>query len=503
VTAPTTAREWWVNLTSPHSFVLSKAEEYAALTLPGLLLPEAQNTDTQESSQASGSIGALLVTSLTNKMMMALFAPTRPAQRLEVPADLLAKYLAEGMKASEITDALAAMERDGAKVLNTLAIRPKLYTLITHLIVAGNALLITPKEGEVRVMSLPYFRVKRTIDGRVHTAIIREEVASNELAEDVRTAAGLGAGSDEKKEYYRLIQLQSDGRYLETQWVGDTKLDGKFEALHTDKTLPYNFLTWRRADEANYGTSHCEDFAADLRSAAVLAASTVDGAVIGTEVRWFVAPGGMTKVDDLNASENGDALSGRPEDIGAHQAQNSQAVKIALDVANHWERRLSQAFLFTLNVVRDAERVTAEEIRMLAQELETGLGGVYSTLAVSLQKPLAYWCLDRAGYKIASAKIDVVVITGLDALSRGGDLANLAQALSILERMAALPPLLLQKLDFDAIVLFVGQGVGLDLKPFLLSAAQQQANATNDSATRVAEATATAAGEAAAQGTPA
>ena len=52
-------------------------------------------------------------------------------------------------------------------------------------------------------------------------------------------------------------------------------------------------------------------------------------------------------------------------------------------------RRLGAAFLLNTAVTRDAERVTAQEIRMQAQELESSLGGVYSRLANELQLPLA------------------------------------------------------------------------------------------------------------------
>ena len=44
---------------------------------------------------------------------------------------------------------------------------------------------------------------------------------------------------------------------------------------------------------------------------------------------------------------------------------------------------------------RSAERVTAEEVRYMAQELETALGGVYSILSQEFQYPFVNLLLGR------------------------------------------------------------------------------------------------------------
>ncbi|WP_265102931.1 portal protein, partial [Acinetobacter baumannii] len=74
-------------------------------------------------------------------------------------------------------------------------------------------------------------------------------------------------------------------------------------------------------------------------------------------------------------------------------------------VATKYVNRIGKGFLLSSSIVRDAERVTAEEIRMQANELETSLGGVYSRLAVDFQKPMAYWLTKRAGVKLAGKDI--------------------------------------------------------------------------------------------------
>jgi hypothetical protein len=94
------------------------------------------------------------------------------------------------------------------------------------------------------------------------------------------------------------------------------------------------------------------------------------------------------------------------------------------------EERLGHSFLLTSGSVRNAERVTAEEIRMLGQELETALGGLYSLLSMELQLPLVNRLMDVMNKKNKLPKLpkDIVkpvIITGVEALGRGNDLQKL------------------------------------------------------------------------------
>jgi hypothetical protein len=217
-----------------------------------------------------------------------------------------------------------------------------------------------------------------------------------------------------------------------------------------------------------------EEYCGDLEAMSVLSESVVDGAVLGSEYRWLVNPTGVTSADDLNKSRNGDALPGVPADIGPTQGGNPQAIEVANRVLEKFERRVAQGFLLMSGVTRDAERVTAEEVRQTAMELETSFGGVYSTLAQLIQKPIALWLLQKTGRSIAGTDLQVAVITGLDALSRNGDLENLRAALADLANTMNVPPQLQARLKWDPLVAFVGDGRGVDLRPFVMSEKEYQ-----------------------------
>ena len=97
-------------------------------------------------------------------------------------------------------------------------------------------------------------------------------------------------------------------------------------------------------------------------------------------------------------------------------------------------------------MTRNAERVTAEEIIRMSQELEVTFGGIYSLLAAELQKPLATklvhillkkGVLPKSIDEMLRANImHIQVITGLEALGRGSDYQKL---LMFLQSAAAVP----------------------------------------------------------------
>jgi hypothetical protein len=120
--------------------------------------------------------------------------------------------------------------------------------------------------------------------------------------------------------------------------------------------------------------------------------------------------------------------------------QKQADLTVALNTIGRIEQRLSFAFLLNSAIQAGAagrDRVTAEEIRMVANELESGLGGVYSILSVELQVPLVnrkMALMEREG-SLPRLPKDIVkpqITTGLDALGRGNDKAKLIEFIQTL-----------------------------------------------------------------------
>ena len=98
------------------------------------------------------------------------------------------------------------------------------------------------------------------------------------------------------------------------------------------------------------------------------------------------------------------------------------------------EQRLKTAFLMMDGVRRDAERVTAEEIRVIAQELETGLGGVYTLISQEFQLPyiasrMATMTRQKRIPELPKGTVTPSIVTGFEAIGRGNDKQKLLEFL--------------------------------------------------------------------------
>jgi len=115
-------------------------------------------------------------------------------------------------------------------------------------------------------------------------------------------------------------------------------------------------------------------------------------------------------------------------------------------MAQQIERRISDAFL-TMNV-RQAERVTAEEVRLTQMELEQQLGGLFSLLTVEFLIPYlnrTLLVLTRSNQipKIPKDLARPSIVAGVNALGRGQDRESLVTFISTIAQ--AMGPEALQR----------------------------------------------------------
>ena len=144
----------------------------------------------------------------------------------------------------------------------------------------------------------------------------------------------------------------------------------------------------------------------------------------------MVNPNGTTRARTLAKSPNGAIVEGSAADVTVLQSQKAQDLSIAAQTAQTITDRLAYAFLLTESTVRRAERVTAEEIRLVTQSIERQLGGAFSLLSQELQLPLVNRMMTRLQKKKKLPKlpkkfISPAIITGIEALGRGNDLNRL------------------------------------------------------------------------------
>lgn len=490
------AADLWTTCEGLRTGLMSRIERYAALTIPKVCYPSGYNSDTANESHDYQSIGAQATNHLSNKLMLAMFAPSRPFAKLQ--AGQKAKGQAAAMQLTEVqlNSILAKGERDAVAALDNKGQRPKLFQVMRHLVVTGNALLELGKNS-LRVLGLKKYVVKRNVFGEVMHLCIKEDLCFDELDKEVIRILRSRYTDDTKVAYYKWIKREQNGSYSMTQWVNEYKLPKEYDGRWPADQLPYQVLTWDLADDADYGTGLVEEYIGDLESCSILSEATVEGGVLGTEFRMMVNPSGQTSVADLSNSKNGDYLPGLPTDVSPTTGGNPQAIVVAEQVNDKYEKRIARGFLMGSAVIRDAERVTTEEVRLTANELETAYGSVYSTLANSLQKPVARWLFDQIELDLKKADFNITIVTGLDALSRSGDLDNFRLAMGDMAAVTNVPDALAARMKWEEVGAFIGQGRGVDLSKFIMTDAEFAQVQQAAQAQQIAQQVATAGGEAA------
>lgn len=443
----------WAQLDGQRQGFLTRCETYAAYTIPKLCTPSGYDQVNTELKHDFQAVGAQAVNHLANKIMLALFAPSRPFFRLDPDRELKQELEQVGITPEQLAEMLSQGEKEAIAELDKLALRPKLFEAIKHLIVLGNSLLDLSDDEDARVIGIKKYCVRRSMSGRILELLIADKLMLDELEEDVKEQALRFYGYTPEKEVtlYRWIKRNANGDYEMEQWVDEFKLPKKFNGKWPYERLPFRVLTWDLSDNANYGTGLVEDYKGDFSALSALTKAQVLGAILASEFRWLVRPGGNTRVEDFEESENGSAIPGEEGDITIVQSNKAADLQLLQAVNSEYINRIARGFLLGSAVTRDAERVTAEEIRMQANELETSLGGAYSRLAVDFQIPIAYWLLDIVKLTIHGKGVRPSIVTGLEALSRTGDLEDLKLWLADMAALNSLPEHLQAKLRMDKI----------------------------------------------------
>ena len=415
---------------------LERARDSSELTLPTLIPPKSASNVTRYPTPYQG-IGARGVNNLASKLLLALLPPNSPFFRMKIDDYVIKELEGEQKLKTEIESGLSQIERAIMTDIELNADRVAVFEAIKHLIVAGNVLLYVGEEG-LRVFSLERFVCKRDPMGHVLEIITKENISPSSLPKEIVEAVKARLDSDEKTvELYTYVCKEKTkwSVYQEVKGIELPKSRGTFPL----DASPYIPLRWNRVDGEDYGRGFVEEYYGDLKSLEGLTKAIVEGSAAASKVLFMVSPNGTTRARKLAESPNGAIIEGSANDVSVLQLNKFADFRIAYDAMRGIQQRLQLAFLLNASVQRDAERVTAEEIRYMAQELEDTLGGVYSILSQEFQLPyvMRKMRVMEKGNKLPQLPKNTVrpsIITGLEALGRGNDKNKLISFLSTLSQ---------------------------------------------------------------------
>jgi hypothetical protein len=432
-----TAKQRYEKLQTDRQPFLVRGRECAALTIPAVLPPQGFGASSQLPTPYQ-SLGARGARTLASKLLLSLF-PSIPFFNWKIDSQSLEKL---GAQRGEIEKALSAREKATTTELDLCVFRPAAFTGLLHLIITGNACIYVPPKQEERAQTyrLDQYVVRRDAAGNLLEAVILETVDLASLPPDVREVV---AKSDEKYkdrdpksldaapvELYTHIFWGEKSQMWETyQEAGGTRIPGTEGKFKKDE-LPWLFLRFSTQPGESYGRGYVEEYLGDLDSLEALSETLVEGSAASAKIIFMVKPGGVTNIKVVATAKNGDVISGDANDVQAMQVQKQSDLSVAKSQAEEIANRLSYAFLLHSAIQRNGERVTAEEIRFMASELDDGLGGVYTLMAADFQLPAVRLFERRMEKRLGVQKlpgemVHPVIVAGLEAIGRGHDQRNL------------------------------------------------------------------------------
>ncbi len=420
---------------------LQRARDCSAYTLPSLVPPEGYH-GTMRLRKTFSSFGARCVNSLSSKLTLALFPAQAPFFKFVIDDATLAKIAAQQGGVSlraDIEKGLQSAESVVVDSIETTATRTPASEGTKHLIVAGNALANITPENSLRIFPLTQYVVKRDATGKVICIILEEAVSPMSLPPAIRQIAmdeaKVSAGiSKQPPSADRTLRLYTGIYRRDTKWeiwqeVSDLPVPGSRNTQPID-ACPWLPLRFTQVDGEDYGRGLVEEYLGELVSLEGLRKAIVKGTAAAARVIFLVKPNGSTKKQAFSRAETGDAIDGSEGDVTVAQTDHRADFATAAAECDKIKQDLSYAFALNQAIQRNAERVTAEEIRFMATELDSLLGGIYSLLSLEFQTPYLKRLvsqLEQAGKLpvLPKGTVKPVILTGIAALGRGADLDNL------------------------------------------------------------------------------
>ena len=483
-----------------------RGEQYTKFTIPSLMVDPLKGLKGETARQIEHdfqSVGAFLVNNLASKIVSALFPANMPYFKLEMSADLEAQAAEQNIDAAELQGILSVWERDSTKQVFLHGGQHKLIRAIKLLITVGDCLLYRDTTTQkFMVWTRQSFSVRRSPTGDVSCIILKQRFDYAELDEDIRKDCDAKTHTQYKPgqnlDLYTVVKTipgKPNNKVKVWHEINDKQVGPT--STYPEHLSPYLVPVWNLADGENYGRGLVEEYAGDFARMSLVTEQLGLYELDSLNILNLVDESAGGVVDDYQKADTGDYVPGKTGAITSYERGDYNKMASINNSLGVLVQRLSQAFMYA-GQMRNAERVTAEEVRRIAREAEITLGGVYSLLAESLQAPLAYLSMaevaegnDGLLFGVISRDYKPTITTGIPAMTRSQDTENLMMAA---QEAAAIVPALQQisnRFDTDKVVEKIFQGNSVNLEEISKSPEQlaEDARAQQEQAQAVGQAT--------------
>lgn len=475
--------------------VILKARRYAHWTLPALMADLSIQVNGQGLilERDYQEIGALLVNNLAPKLASMLFPASRPFFKVDSSDELKRAAAKAGKTLTELNASFAKMEQEACARIFLNAGYAQLIQSLRHLIVTGNVMTYREsKSAKYCAYGLESFSQKRDGQGNLLDAVLREYTHIESLPPTVQQSLRMGNPGRYRSidqcppvELYTRIHRQQgvSGKFYFVVSQEADELPVGTTGNYPEHLCPWQVVTWTLINGENYGRGLVEDFAGGFAKLSDMSHAATLYGIEMMRVLNLVQPGLGADIDELAQAETGQFVQGTTGAVVAYESGDADKLQALRAEITEVFQNLARAFMYKGNT-RDAERVTAFEIKQDALEADNTLGGAYSSLAASMQIPAAHILLTEVDSSmlegLVTSTVELGIIAGIPALGRASDVQNLILAAQ--DALAIIPGLveLDNRIDGQKILDMIMAGNSVDTSLLYKSKEQLAAQAQAD-----------------------
>ena len=450
-----------MDMDSQKQEIVSRAERfYAPWTLPWVFKDPGNTTSLKQGPDMYVDIGAMLVNSLAASIIDVMFPNDRPFFSLKLNQDYKTK-ISESENADELTGIvnkeLKQLEEASLNRFNLTEYRPKALQALKLLIITGNALKYQTSENKPVIYDLNSYSVSRDYTGDIYEIIHKDTRVFSTLPEIYQDHYLKNQPLEERHldkqiDIYTYYRRKQDN-FESIRSVGKHTYLPSFKR-YTKTDLPCIPLTWTTPYNSSYGVGLVQDSEIIFDDLNITNRSLKHLTRLMSKITVLISPESVLTKDAYTTSKHGDVLIGNPEEIGVLGMDTFNQIQALTDIRKQIEQKLNMIFLFHIGLRRDAERVTAEEIRYFASELQKGFSEFYSVVSkVWLKKEAEY--LIQQNTPIGFDLLEIEITTGIESLSREGQVMNVMKSFEALAALAAVPPEIMQHINLKKYLEFI------------------------------------------------
>ena len=423
------------------------------------------------------SHGAMLVNNLSSKITQALFPQNSSFFEIGQTPEMLDMAQAMGADAKQAGSLFAGIETRASARVFLNAGYAALERAIKLLIVSGNALAYRdPATKRFHTYSVRDYSVRRDGSGNVLLIVLKERISVADLPTGFAVEQSMNNRPlYEDVDLYTKIErayVKVDGKpprvvYKISQECMDKPLGQP--STYPEYLCPYIPLTWNLITGEHYGRGYVEDYAGAFAKLSALSESSLLYEVEMMRLINIVDSTSAIDIDEFAQAETGEYIQGRVSANGngvvAHEGGDANKLSAVLSDIQNILQQLSIAFMYTGNT-RDAERVTAEEIRANISEANQTLGGIYANISEVLHIHLAHiLSIEEEPSLLPMLNMQAITLdvsVGIASLSREMQVQKLQYLANALQLVVPVLQQVSPRFNIDLVIDQMCQGYGID-----------------------------------------